>query len=285
MCPTRSRCGRHWDGSRVTPRRHRALAIARDSPSRLLRLAQRDTCRACGNAIDWHATPGHRPVALHPAELPASHIPKANRWHVSSGVAYAGADATPWCRITHRSICPGEAEPPHLPTGMTALRRHLALNTRRLIEAGAFTPGDPSQTAPHHTDPCRPTRPVVQILYIRYLAARPVEQIRCVAQTTRRTRCVHPILAPGTTPGRWTLMPPAPNHGRPQQLALPASDIAVYDLARLSYQEQIRWRTQRCPTHAATTAAPDLALADWEPFDPFLHHAFAATRLPTSTQH
>ncbi|MGW4162241.1 hypothetical protein [Streptomyces sp. NPDC004788] len=75
-------------------------------------------------------------------------------------------------------------------------------------------------------------------------------------------------------------MPATPHHRGTRQLTLPASDIAVYDLSHLPYSEQVRWRTQRCPTHSATTGAPDLALADWEAFDPLLHHAHLATRLP-----
>ncbi|MCM1950416.1 hypothetical protein NC315_34365 [Streptomyces sp. G2] len=60
-------------------------------------------------------------------------------------------------------------------------------------------------------------------------------------------------------------MPSTPRTHRARHLALPARDIAVYDL-----------------THAAFTAALDLALAEWEPFDSFLHHAFTATRLPVN---
>jgi len=77
-------------------------------------------------------------------------------------------------------------------------------------------------------------------------------------------------------------MPSTPRTHRARRLALPAVDIAVYDLTHLSYREQLRWRTQYCLTHAAFTAAPDLALAEWEPFDSLLHHAFTATRLPVN---
>ncbi|MFB6828404.1 hypothetical protein [Streptomyces hydrogenans] len=76
-------------------------------------------------------------------------------------------------------------------------------------------------------------------------------------------------------------MPPIPHHST-RQLALLSRDIAVYDLTHLAHSEQIRWRTQYCLTHAAFTAALDLALAEWEPFDSFLHHAFTAIRLPVN---
>lgn len=56
--------------------------------------------------------------------------------------------------------------------------------------------------------------------------------------------------------------------------------MAVYDLGHLSYNEQLRWRTQRCPAHATAPGAADLALAAWEPFDPLLHAAHIHTRLP-----
>ncbi|MGW7304258.1 hypothetical protein ACWGI1_01610 [Streptomyces sp. NPDC054835] len=46
----------------------------------------------------------------------------------------------------------------------------------------------------------------------------------------------------------------------------------------------MRWRTQHCPAHAAISGAPDLALADWEPFDPLIHHKHIATRLPRTNR-
>ncbi|MFF3245944.1 hypothetical protein ACFYWY_19910 [Streptomyces sp. NPDC002870] len=68
------------------------------------------------------------------------------------------------------------------------------------------------------------------------------------------------------------------HHG---QLALPSDVMAVYSLSALPYQEQLRWRTQRCRDHAAASTAGDLAVADWEPFDPLRHHEHIRTRLPT----
>ncbi|MEV3970197.1 hypothetical protein AB0K68_18925 [Streptomyces sp. NPDC050698] len=40
------------------------------------------------------------------------------------------------------------------------------------------------------------------------------------------------------------------------------------DLGRLPYSEQLRWRAQRCPVHAAAPGAAHLALAEWQPFTP-----------------
>lgn len=56
--------------------------------------------------------------------------------------------------------------------------------------------------------------------------------------------------------------------------------MAVYDLTYLPYAEQVRWRTQHCPAHAASPAAGDLARAGWEVFDPLLHHRHIYPRLP-----
>ena len=58
--------------------------------------------------------------------------------------------------------------------------------------------------------------------------------------------------------------------------------MAVYDLGKLPYSEQLRWRAQRCPAHAAASGAAELALAGWQPFDPLLHAAHIHTRLPHS---
>jgi hypothetical protein len=68
------------------------------------------------------------------------------------------------------------------------------------------------------------------------------------------------------------------------QLALPADVMAVYDISALSYAEQLRWRAQRCPQHATTPTAADLAVTDFELFDPIRHHAHIHIRLPASAR-
>ncbi|MEV8628561.1 DUF6083 domain-containing protein [Streptomyces sp. NPDC051079] len=280
--------GRHWDGTPISHRHRRTLTVAHDSPSRLLRTAQPSHCKDCGNRIDWHTTSSRHPIALHPTEVPAVLVPTDRRWHLASGVAHPSGDGTPWCRLPHHPLCPTHSEAGALPPTLDQIRRRLALNTRRLTDAGLLTPESRPTPQPQERDSCTPARPVVQLLYGRYIAAAPIDDIQCVAQTARRNRCAHPVLAPGAPPGRWTLLPctTAPHRRGTRQLALPATGIAVYDLGNLHYSEQLRWRTQRCPTHAASTAAPDLALAEWEPLDPLRHQKFLATRLPrTSNSH
>ncbi|MFD5453609.1 MULTISPECIES: hypothetical protein [Streptomyces] len=117
----------------------------------------------------------------------------------------------------------------------------------------------------------------MQLLFVRYLASCPVEEIQCVTQTRRRVRCTAKVLGPGALRGVWTLMPVTAQSG---QLALPSDVMAVYSLSALPYQEQLRWRSQRCLQHDATPTAGDLAVADWEPFDPLRHHEHVHTRLP-----
>ncbi|WP_406130772.1 hypothetical protein OHQ89_46365 [Streptomyces canus] len=128
---------------------------------------------------------------------------------------------------------------------------------------------------------CRPARPVVQLLYIRYLANRPVEEIQCVAQTRRRHRCTSPLLTTKAQAGVWTLVPLATEPG---QLPLAGAVLAVYSLTGLPYAEQLRWRAQRCPEHAAIPTAADVAVTEWELFDPLIHHEHIHTRLPTPTR-
>ncbi|MFF3275904.1 DUF6083 domain-containing protein [Streptomyces chrestomyceticus] len=273
--------GRHWDGSpRHTARPRRWLRVAVDSPSRLLRSAQCDRCRHCGNPIEWCYLANGSPVPLHPAELPCAVVPADERWHLSSGIAHPAGDGSAWCRIAHQSLCPARTAPPDPTPQLRDLRRRLALRTRHLKDAGALPP--PSAEPAPPTVPCRPARPVVRLLYVRYLAPCPVEDLRCVAQTRTRHRCTHPLLAPDTPPGTWTLLPTTPATG---QLPLPDTRMAVYDLTGLPYGEQLRWRTQRCPVHAAAPAAADTACTQWEPFDPLLHHQHIHPRLPTSARH
>lgn len=284
MHSTPTPAARHWDGTRPHTRRVRSLGVAPTSPSRLLRTGQHADCPACGNPVEWYDRTGHQPICLHPRELAVAAVPAPSRWHVSSGIAHPAGDGTPWCRIPHPLLCPSRTAPAPLTPHLAELRRRLALRTRRLIDTGAFTPtpADARSTAPTSTPAeCRPARPVVQLLYGRYLAARPLEDIQCVAQTRKRHRCTHPVLNPAT-PGTWILLPTGPTTG---QQALPDLMMAVYNLSPLPYAEQLRWRTQRCPSHAAAPAAADLARAGWEVFDPLLHHQHIATRLPTATRH
>ncbi|MGW5768671.1 DUF6083 domain-containing protein [Streptomyces longwoodensis] len=278
-CPARRR-----DSSQIAVRPRRLLQISPGSASHLLRCGQRDRCRECGNRIEWYirgTDPHRRFVRLHPGEVPAARVPVACRWHVSSGVAYPAGDGSRWCRLPHAAVCPAHDAGPAC-AGLSGLRRALSLSTRRLIDAGVFTP------APGHLMPldagarvCRPARPIMQLLYVRYLASRPVEEIRCVAQTRRRHRCTSPLLTSAAAAGVWRLMPATAVSG---QLTPPTDVMAVYDLSRLPYTEQLRWRAQRCLQHAAAPAAADLAVTEWEPFDPLRHHEHIHTRLPVGVR-
>ncbi|MFE6095971.1 DUF6083 domain-containing protein [Streptomyces massasporeus] len=270
---------RHWDGSPVVACRARSLRVAPESPSRLLRCAQRSHCRECGNSVERYSRSDDRSIRLHPGELPAVGVPVDLRWHISSGIAHPAGDGTPWCRLAHAVICPAR-EAVALPSasGLAGLRRELALRTRRLIDVGAFTPSVTPHGAAPSQDACRPARPIVQLLYVRYVAAHPVDKIQCVAQMRHRDRCTQTLLTPDSLAGIWRLVPATAARG---QLALPAQVMALYDLAALPYGEQLRWRMQRCSVHAAAPSAADLAMAEWEPFDPLVHHAHIQCRLPT----
>jgi hypothetical protein len=268
--------GFSWDGSRKNYRPGRALRIAPDSPTRLLRTAQTGHCGTCGNPVEWYQRPGGRTVPLHPRELPAAGVPPIERWNVTSGLAHPGHDGSPWCRIRHHALCPATPTTNRSPL-LDDLRRTLALNTRRLRDTGAFAPGtDP----PGAAVPAAPARPVVHLLYLRYLAPGPLDTIRCVAQTRTRHRCIHPVLAPDALHGTWTLIPVDPQPPGRHQLPLADTLMTVYDLTALPYADQLRWRAQRCPTHATTPGAADTARTDWEPFNPRTHHQHIQHPLP-----
>ncbi|MEV0239956.1 DUF6083 domain-containing protein [Streptomyces sp. NPDC050674] len=237
--------------------------MAGTSPSRLLRAGQSGRCRHCGNRVDFYQRAEQRPIALHPTELAATQVPQACLWHLGSGIAYPHGDGTTWCRIPHAVLCPRRT--PLCRMALTArLRRRLAVRTRRLTDTGSFAPRPaPARTqAPDSgLEAGSSARPVVQLLLCRYLAEPTVEVIRCVAQTRHRHRCTHPVLTPTAPGGTWRLMPTGPHR---EQLTLPDGD-----LGRLPYSEQLRWRAQRCPLHAAAPGAAHLALVEWQPFTPF----------------
>ncbi|WP_449350561.1 DUF6083 domain-containing protein, partial [Streptomyces shaanxiensis] len=131
---------RHGDGHPALAHRPRALRVAPDSPSRLLRCAQRSSCRDCGNPVEWYHRSDDRPVRLHPGELPTTGVPDDLRWHVSTGIAHPAGDGTAWCRLAHAVICPArDTRQLSSAPGLSGLRRALAVRTRRLIDSGAFT--------------------------------------------------------------------------------------------------------------------------------------------------
>ncbi|WP_103514999.1 DUF6083 domain-containing protein [Streptomyces sp. SM10] len=280
MCPHPPPVACRWDGSPLGSRRHRSLRVSANSPSRLLRTGQTSRCRACGNRIEWYQRDNHRPVSLHPYEVATSTVPASCRWHLSGGIAYRHGDGSTWCRIPHAVLCPSRRTPTtRLTPRLAEARRQLAVRTRTLIDAGLFTPAAPASPhpPPQASTACAITRPVVQFLYTRYLAAHPLEAIRCVAQTRTRYRCPRPVLDTAAPTGTWTLRPAGPVHG---QLALPDGLMALYDLTHLPYAEQLRWRAQRCTAHAGALGAADLALTQWQTFDPLIHHSHIRPRLP-----
>ncbi len=277
MCPTPAPAGRHWDGSPRVTHRPPPRRVTATSPSRLLRAGQHGRCRHCGNRIDLYPRTDQRPIALHPTELTAAHVPESCRWHLSGGIAHPHGDGSAWCRIPHAVLCPRRTPTCRPSPCLEALRRQLAVRTRRLTDTGAFTPALPSSGGAPAADADGPDHPVVQMLLCRYLAERPVEGLRCVAQTRHRHHCANPVLATTSPAGTWRLLPTGPQRG---QLALPDTLMAVYDLGHLPYSEQLRWRAQHCPAHAAAPGVADLALAGWQPFDALLHAAHIHTRLP-----
>ena len=277
MHPNTLPTGRPWDGSPRTAPPRRPLRVAATSPSRLLRAGQNGRCRHCGNRIDLYQRTDQRPIALHPAELTAAHVPASCRWHLSSGIAHPHGDGSAWCRIPHAVLCPQPH--PHLPDQPAprgapppTRRPHPPPDRHRRLHP---CPAPKRQRTA--ATPTAPDRPVVQMLLGRYLAERPVEGHPLRGPDPPPPPLPHPGPRPHHPPGTWRLLPLGPQRG---QLALPDTLMAVYDLSHLPYAEQLRWRTQHCPAHAAAPGAADLALAGWQPFDPLLHAAHIHTRLP-----
>lgn len=270
--------GCHRDGSPRNAPARRPLRVAAASPSRLLRAGQCGRCPRCGNRIDLYPRADGRPIALHPAELATADVPASCHWHLSSGIAHPHGDGSSWCRIPHAVLCPQRTLICRIGPPLTSVRRQLAVRTRRLIDTGAFIP----TVAPTSAVPGGPDRPLVRMLLGHYLADGPVEAIRCVAQTSHRTRCPRPVLAPDVLSGSWRLLPVGHRFG---QLALPGQTTAVYDLSQLPHAEQRRWRIQRCPAHATTHGAADLVLTGWQVFDPLLHAQHLRTGLPYPPAH
>ncbi|MFJ3804296.1 DUF6083 domain-containing protein [Streptomyces sp. NPDC090088] len=210
MFPTPSSASRHWDGSPRSTRHPHPLRVADTSPSRLLRAGRSDRCRQCGNRIDPYRRADGRPIVLHPAELAATDISASCRWHLSCGIAHPHGDGTDWCRIPHAVLCPHHTLTCRAAPGLKAIRRQLALRTRRMIDTGTFTP-TPTATSQPAADVGEPDRPVVQLLHCRYLAERPVKDLRCVAHSRHRHRCTQSVLTQNSPPAAGGCCLPAPS--------------------------------------------------------------------------
>jgi hypothetical protein len=208
--------------------------------------------------------------------LSVADVPVGYHWHVSASLVHHAGDGSPWCRLVHGVVCPARAVDATNAPERTRLRRGLTVNTCRLIEAGVFAPNASTCAAQQPDDGCRPARPVVQLLYVRYLAARPVDEIQCVAQTLHRDLCTHRVLTSDVLAGLCKLVTATSARS---QLVLSADVMALYDLPCLPYVEQLRWHRQRCPQHAVPLTAADLALIDWARLDPLIHHAHVHPRL------
>jgi len=274
-----------WDGSsRPGHRPQRALRLHPATRTRLLRAAQRKPCPRCGNLMEWYYRDDGRPIPLHPGEIPTTIAPEHHRWHVLEGIAHRGADGTPWCRLLHQALCPAVARDTVTADSLDQLRRQLAVNTRRLLDAHRFTP-KPAAAPPPVTDTAvpRPRRDVVQLFHTLYLAPSRVEEMPCVSVTIRRSRCPRTLTHQARDTGTWTTVPVPPGRARGPQRELTehltGTAMAVYDLSHLPYLSQLRWRTQHCPVHTDSPAA-DIALTTWEPFDAFVHHQHITTASP-----
>ncbi|MGI3202552.1 DUF6083 domain-containing protein [Streptomyces sp. GLT-R25] len=193
-------------GPRTTHPR-RPLRVAAASPSRLLRAGQSSRCRQCGHRIDLFQRTDQRPIALHPAELATTDVPASCRWHLSSGIAHPHGDGSPWCRIPHAVLCPSRTATTRMSPRIEAMRRQLAVRTRRLIDSGAITPAPPTPCKTPADNGC-PDRAVVQLLLGRYLAEGPIDGIRCVAQR-------HASAAAAPTPSSTPALRPASGRSCP----------------------------------------------------------------------
>ncbi|WP_234338103.1 DUF6083 domain-containing protein, partial [Streptomyces sp. NRRL WC-3725] len=109
-------------------------------------------------------------------------------------------------RIPHTALCPARSAPAALTPQLTALRRHLALHTRRLINNGTLT-ARATPPAPEATQSCRPARPIAQLLSVRYIASHPIDAIQCVAQPRQRHRCTRSVLDDHAPPGTRSPLP------------------------------------------------------------------------------
>lgn len=194
---------RRWDGSFVHVRARRSLRVDGDSASRLLRCGQSDRCRDCGNRVEWYHRTGERPIRLHPQELPAEKVPATCHWHVSCGVAHPAGDGSGWCRLPHAMLCPAHDALPVVPE-LAGLRRALAVNSRRLIDSGAFVPRSAlSNTQAPPTTTCRP--PVLSCSFCTSATSptdrwtRSSASPRLDAATAARVHCSH--LRPGRACG------------------------------------------------------------------------------------
>ena len=267
--------GRHWDGSPRATHRPRPLRVTATSPSRLLRAGQTGRCRHCGNRIDLYQRTDQRPIALHPAELAAAHVPESCRWHLSGGIAHPHGDGSAWCRIPHALLCPHRAPTCPASPRLERSAAELAVRTRRLIDTGAFTPAPPA----------------ARIAATPRASATPSSSCCCAATSpsaARGTRAAWPRPAtvtaaptpssPPARPGTWKLLPASP---QPGQLALPDTLMAVYDLATSPKPNNCAGAPSAAPHMPPPPAPPTSPWPDGSPSTPSCTRRTSTPACPT----
>ncbi|AXI78252.1 DUF6083 domain-containing protein [Peterkaempfera bronchialis] len=263
--------------------RPRYLRIHQSSASKTLRSNDVDTCRYCGNLIEWFDRWNAARIPLTPMEFPSRAVPPRYAWNVSNGVAHGGSGGE-FCRIPHPAICPA-LDHDDLDPVLQPLVKALAVRMRTAIAHGTFTPAvpeEPAQAEPRaESAAVRPARHVLMYMGILYLAPGPIDEVRCVAYyDTLGDRCSNPVLEPEAREGSWTQTPIPSVPGRLGRSAAFNGTMWVFELSVPDYHSALRWLRQRCSLHHPSGPDHDAVAPEWAEFQPGTHHAHILRQRP-----
>lgn len=258
------------------------------TPSKALRSDNVGRCLYCFNRIWWFDRADGGRIPLIPKQFPAARVPAHVRWNVDAGLARSGSSGDT-CWIPHPVVCPGLEHEEFKDPGLADLYRQSSLNMQAAIREGRFS-APLIETKDEETaaeTPIRlPCQDVIAYHSVYLVAPTTIDELQCVAQShASGERCANPIVDPHALyQGEWAEQPvPHPRGWGGGPGLWEGQTMWVWSLNATSYQESVRWRSQRCSAHSAGSTAPDAHPRECEHFDAIRHgHCIRHARPATS---
>ncbi|WP_440575451.1 DUF6083 domain-containing protein [Streptomyces sp. AC154] len=284
--------GTHWDGSPVDDGTARSrlrgtMRLHKSSQSQTLRQHGINRCLYCHHPMEWYERFDTKTwLPLLQQVFPSRLVPERYHWSVFNGLVYLGDGGSGECRIAHPSMCPAMEHDDE--RALRRLRGHYAVTTRKWIEQGAFVPTPQKEVSEEDVveqiaQADTETRHVITYTYWTWLGPSAIDEICCVARAhSTSERCQNPVFDSDLGEGTWTQVERPMPRGRTGHATLwSGQKMWVFDLNALYPDEYKRWRSQRCTSHAKSSA-PDVKPPQWIPFDALRHDAFVVYDRPTA---
>ncbi|MET9568497.1 DUF6083 domain-containing protein [Streptomyces virginiae] len=262
-----------WDS---TSQPSQTMRLHPHTPSKALRRDSVGRCLYCYNTIWWYDRADGGRIPLLPGEFPTVRVPQSVQWSVDAGLARQGSTGD-FCCIPHPVVCPGIEHDEFNDPGLADLYRQSALNMQAAVREGHFSAPlfeTPEEEGAEVGPVKRPCRDIIAYHSVHLVVPTTVGELRCVALSeVTGERCSGLVLDPDAIyQGEWVEQQIPHPRGRVDEPALwEGQTMWVWSLNNVTYQDSVRWRSQRCPAHGAGSTAPDVHPRECEHFDPIGH--------------